>query len=205
MFLSFTMYFMELLKHLRLFIIFLIYIPHLILWHLSANKKVIDEDLNALTSRVSISYKGLLLKVYFLFSDRYFRKLFYHRIGAYSVLVSWYSPGEKTLIIARSSRLEGGAVVMHAYATILNVKSIGRNFVCRQCSTIGNKIDGRNDLIPTIGDNVTLGANVVIIGDVHIGNNVIVGAGSVVVKDVPNNVIVAGNPARIIKAITDND
>lgn len=48
-------------------------------------------------------------------------------------------------------------------------------------------------------DNVTVGANAVIIGNITIGNNVIVGAGSVVVKDVPDNAIVAGNPARIIK------
>lgn len=51
-----------------------------------------------------------------------------------------------------------------------------------QCATVCNKIDGRNDLCPTIGDRVTLAANVVVIGDITIGNNVIVGAGSVVVR-----------------------
>lgn len=50
-----------------------------------------------------------------------------------------------------------------------------------------------------IGDNVPLGANVTIIGPVHVGNNVTIGAGSVVVKDVPDNVVIVGNPARIIK------
>ncbi len=70
-----------------------------------------------------------------------------------------------------------------------------------QCATVCNKIDGRNDLCPTIGDRVTLAANVVVIGDITIGNNVIVGAGSVVVKDVPDNVVVAGNPAKIIKSL----
>ena len=64
---------------------------------------------------------------------------------------------------------------------------------------------GRNDLIPTIGNNVSLGANVNIMGNVTIGNNVIVGAGSVVVKDVPDNCIVAGNPAKIIKFIEPRD
>lgn len=44
-----------------------------------------------------------------------------------------------------------------------------------------------------------MGVNVVIIGPVSIGNNVIVGAGSVVVKDIPSDVIVAGNPAKIVK------
>lgn len=40
-----------------------------------------------------------------------------------------------------------------------------------------------------------------IIGGVHIGDNVMVGAGSVVVKDIPDNCVVAGNPAKIIKQI----
>ena len=42
-----------------------------------------------------------------------------------------------------------------------------------------------------------------IFGNVHIGDNVIVGAGSVVVKDVPDNCVVAGNPAKIIKIINN--
>ena len=62
-------------------------------------------------------------------------------------------------------------------------------------------MDGEGTNGPIIGDNVYLGANVCIIGDIKIGNNVIVGAGAVVVKDVPDNCIVAGNPARIIRRL----
>lgn len=51
----------------------------------------------------------------------------------------------------------------------------------------------------TIGDNVWIGGNAVINPGVTIGNNVVVGSGSVVVKDVPDNVVVAGNPAKIIR------
>lgn len=45
------------------------------------------------------------------------------------------------------------------------------------------------------------GVNVTCIGDIHIGDNAVIAAGSVVVKDVPENAIVAGNPAKIIKYI----
>ena len=93
----------------------------------------------------------------------------------------------------------GGIYAAHPFSTILNAKSIGNNFSFRNNTTVGNKKDGEGFSGPIIGDNVTLGANVCVIGNIVIGDNVIVGAGSVVVKDVPSNVIVAGNPARIIK------
>lgn len=83
----------------------------------------------------------------------------------------------------------------HPYATVLNAEKIGNYFTCLQCTTLGYGKGGR----PKIGNNVSLGANVVIIGGVIVGDNVTVGAGSVVVKDVSSNCIVAGNPARIIK------
>ena len=50
-----------------------------------------------------------------------------------------------------------------------------------------------------IGDNVWIGEKVAIIGDVSVGNNVIIGANAVVTKSIPDNVIVAGVPAKIIK------
>ncbi|MBO4719283.1 MAG: sugar O-acetyltransferase [Prevotella sp.] len=57
----------------------------------------------------------------------------------------------------------------------------------------------------TIGDNVWIGGNAVIMPGVTIGNNVVIGAGSVVTKDLPDNVIAAGNPCRIIREITEAD
>lgn len=57
----------------------------------------------------------------------------------------------------------------------------------------------------TIGDNVWVGGSVVINPGIHIGNNVVIGSGSVVTKDIPNNMIVAGNPCKIIREITEAD
>ena len=51
----------------------------------------------------------------------------------------------------------------------------------------------------TIGDNVLIGANAVVIEGVSIGNGAVVAAGAVVTRDVPENAVVAGVPARIIK------
>lgn len=57
----------------------------------------------------------------------------------------------------------------------------------------------------TIGDNVWLGGNTVIMPGVRIGSNVVIGAGSVVTKDIPDNVVAVGNPCRVLRPITEED
>lgn len=57
----------------------------------------------------------------------------------------------------------------------------------------------------TIGDNVWIGGNSVICPGVRIGSNTVIGAGSVVTKDIPDWVIAAGNPCRVIREITEED
>lgn len=57
----------------------------------------------------------------------------------------------------------------------------------------------------TIGDNVWIGGNTVIVPGVHIGSNTVIGAGSVVTKDIPDWVVAVGNPCRVVKEITEED
>lgn len=56
-----------------------------------------------------------------------------------------------------------------------------------------------------ICDGVWIGANASILGGVTIGRNSIIGAGSVVTHDIPENVIAAGNPCRVLREITEED
>ncbi|MBR2715623.1 MAG: sugar O-acetyltransferase [Ruminococcus sp.] len=57
----------------------------------------------------------------------------------------------------------------------------------------------------TIGDNVWVGANVVINPGVTIGDNCVIGSGSVVTKDIKSNTVAVGNPCRVLRKITDDD
>lgn len=172
------------------------YIFHVMVYlFLGEGRFVVNRDvINCGTD--SLKIKGTIALLYMLHTDRFFRNLFYHRIGpAKALLISWMHPGERTLILPYSTKIGTGMKMAHAYATVLNAESIGDNFSFLHCTTIGKKAGRR----PRIGNNVTLGANVVVLGDITIGNNVTVGAGAVVVKDVPDNAVVVGNPARIIK------
>ena len=56
-----------------------------------------------------------------------------------------------------------------------------------------------------IGNNVWLGAGVVVLPGVRIGDNSVIGAGSVVTKDIPPNVVALGNPCRVFREITEHD
>lgn len=87
-------------------------------------------------------------------------------------------------------------------------------FIAPNCcfSTAGHAIDakqradGLEIAFPiTVGNDVWIGANVTVLPGVTIGDGTVIGAGSVVNKDIPSNVIAAGNPCRPIRAITEED
>jgi putative colanic acid biosynthesis acetyltransferase WcaB len=91
-----------------------------------------------------------------------------------------------------------GLCIYHGQGLIVNEEAVfGEYVTLRQNTTIGNKFDGGKS--PKFGNNVNIGANSVIIGDITIGDNVTIGAASVVTKDLPSNVTVIGNPAKILK------
>lgn len=82
---------------------------------------------------------------------------------------------------------------------------IGHNTVL---ATLNHGIlpEERHDLIPKpirIGKNVWIGSNSTILPGVSIGDNAVIGAGSVVTKDIPENMIAVGSPARVIKSILE--
>lgn len=182
---------------------YILAIPHLIVYSMCSDKikKDVNEDLAEMNRRCK-QEKGL---AYYLVFQQPYRNLFYYRIKKWAPLLSVFLPRYGLFFISSSVESIGGGcfVLNHPFGSFINCKSIGNNFTICQLTTLGNKTHGRNDLVPTIGNSVTLGANVSIMGGIRIGNNVIVGAGSVVVKDVPNDCVVAGNPAKVIRYLTD--
>lgn len=96
--------------------------------------------------------------------------------------------------ISKGFPIGKGLYFPHFSSIIIHAERIGENCTIFQGVTIGS-VRGKGR--PKIGDNVVIGANSTIIGDLTIGNNAFVGAGSVVVKDVPDNAVVTGNPASI--------
>ena len=80
----------------------------------------------------------------------------------------------------------------------------GRAIVGRHChigagTVLAGVVEPPSAKPVTIGDNVLIGANAVVIEGVSVGNGAVVAAGAVITRDVPENAVVAGVPARIVK------
>lgn len=130
-----------------------------------------------------------------------FRNIFYLRIGPirfFRPLLFWFFKPESSIQIpSTESQIGGGLLIRHHSSTILSVEKCGENCTVYQQVTVGFSHGKR----PIIGNNVTIYAGAKVLGGVKIGDNSVVGANAVVVKDVPENAVVAGIPAKVIKLI----
>lgn len=136
------------------------------------------------------------INIYRLANWLYLKKVpFVPLILKYLIFLIFNSVVPYSTKIGKGSKFAYGAigVVLHSKTTIGNKVIIGQGV------TIGRQLDP--DGVPKIGNNVYISAGARILGDITIGDNVIIGANAVVIKDVPNNCVVAGVPAKIIKTV----
>ena len=149
---------------------------------------------------------------------------FWHDRSAFEELEKCFGKAPEDMVLVPPVYFDHGDRVFfgnHFYAntdlTILDENNVifGDNvFLAPHVSiyTAGHPIDAdiRNTEVEyaktvKIGSNVWNGGNVVINPGVTIGDDVVIGSGSVVTKDIPSHVVAAGNPCKVIRAITEQD
>lgn len=182
-------------KIIRFFYSFFL-LPHIFFYIKSKNKSLIDQDILRWSNAKKINGSQVKLLLHFLTNSSDFRTIFYFRLETIVThILNIYCPKEKYFKIDITTKLKGGLLTGHPYSTILNANEIGENCYVNHLVTIGEEKGKR----PTIGNNVSIYTGAIIIGNITIGNNCIIGAGSIVTKSIPDNCVVVGNPARIVK------
>ena len=173
-------------------------LPQLWLRFWSKLNTVYEEDQAGTLLNRSNPFKGRVMQFAYYFANlREYRSVFYHRMGFWRYAIEWMYPSEKTCYIrTHPHRLGGGISINHGHSLEINAKEIGRNLHVFQNVTIGSR---NSPATPIIGDNVTIGAGAVVLGNIRVGNNVKIGANAVVVDDVPDNCTVVPEKSRVIK------
>lgn len=110
----------------------------------------------------------------------------------------------KNAVIMMGAVINIGAVI--GEGTMIDMGAVlgGRATVGAHChigagAVLAGVIEPASATPVIVEDNVLVGANAVVVEGVHVGKNAVVAAGAVVLEDVPENAVVAGTPARVIK------
>ena len=137
------------------------------------------------------------------------REIFARLIGAevdptLTVWTPFYTDFGKNIKLGKRVFINHGCTFMDRGGITIGDDCFIAPKVCLITLDHGHAPDKRRTLISkpiVIGNNVWIGAGAIVLQGVSVGDNAIIGAGSVVTKDVPRGVIVAGNPAKIIKTL----
>ena len=177
--------------------------PLLFPFYLTTEKDVIEADINRWQDCLSFEKRPLYLQLLTLLKEaKEFRNLYYFRLFKGNFLGRFLMYLLKIVyrqcpyfFLDSSCNIGPGLFIQHGFSTII-MADMGANCWVNQQVTIGYKDQtGR----PQIGDNVRITAGAKVIGNIKIGNNVTVGANAVVTKEIPDNCVVVGVPAYIIK------
>lgn len=121
----------------------------------------------------------------------------------YKCLLKYFR--SKNLIeLAANCKIGDGLYIGHPYAITINPKAIiGSNCNIHKGVTIGQENRGKRKGTPVIGNDVWIGINSTIVGNITIGDDVLIAANTFVNKDIPSHSIVFGNPC-VIKPCVDS-
>lgn len=172
----------------------------------SKQKQIIKKDV-ARWNQINQNTLGFFESLnWYLTYYKEFRNLLLHRFKYpnrsllhYGIARMLWKPMESLFIYTKD--IGGGLYIQHGFATIISAEKIGENCRIYQQVTIGYK----GESAPVLEDNVSVTCGAKVLGNITMQKNSLAAAGAVVLKDVPQNAIVGGVPAKIIAYKDENN
>ena len=148
------------------------------------------------TLEIVLLYQGF----HALILHRLAHKLYKMKVPFLPRLISQFSRFITGIEIHPGAQIGKNFFIDHGMGVVIGETSIiGDNCLVYQGVTLGGTGKEKGKRHPTIGNNVTLGAGAILLGNITIGDNSNVGAGSVVIKSAKENSTLVGVPARVVK------
>ena len=172
-----------------------------------SDKTIIQEDFyresGTYLSKIQIWKKCFSPNLHFIYLLRTTQKYPKHTfLGTFWRLVLRHYQIKYGFQIYPETQIGAGLYLGHWGSLVINPKTkIGKNCNIAQGVTIAQANRGKNEGVPEIGDEVWIGPNAVIVGNIKIGNNVLIAPNAYVNFDVPENSVVIGNPGIITPKI----
>ena len=132
---------------------------------------------------------------------RYRRAHWFYKRGwkNLALLLSFFNRTRTGVEIHPAAKIADGFFIDHGMGVVIGeTTEIGENVTLYKGVVLGGTGKEQGKRHPTIGHNVVISSNAIVLGSIKIGNNVKIGAGSVVLDDVPDNCTVVGVPGRIV-------
>lgn len=186
------------------------FVPALLLFFLTTEKEIILSDVRQWVKQHQWNRTSDLINLVFLFATfKEFRNVYYYRlikgrmnnrtvrnllVIAFLSMTKVFYPEQPSFWIDPDSEIGSGFFTWHGISIVVSGE-IGENCTVFQQVTIGKNGNAR----PRIGKNVNITSGAKVLGGIIVGDNVTVGANAVVVKNVPDNCVVVGIPAYIIE------
>ena len=177
---------------------------------ISKQKNLIKADITRWNEIDGVNFGFFESLNWYLTYKKEFRNLILHRfknpartIGCFLhflIARTFWKPIETLYIYTED--IGGGLYIQHGFSTIITAKKIGENCRIYQQVTIGYK---KGEEPPVLEDDVTVTCGAKVLGNITMHRGSLVGAGAVVVKDVPENAIVGGVPAKIIRYKSEDE
>lgn len=159
-------------------------------------KLIRANDISIKSNLEAMAHPSFKIKIYYNLAKYFFN----HKLYFIARIIQNRGKAKTGIEIHPNATIGKNLFIDHGSGVVIGETAIiGDNVVIYHGVTLGATGKDKGKRHPTVGNNVLIGANAIVLGNIFIGDNAKIGAGAVVLHDVDKNTTVVGIPAKVVK------